>query len=424
MSEDNAAKKELTAVKGTKDILPGEVEKWQKLESLVRHTFELYGFNEIRTPIIEHTELFQKGSGETSDVVTKEMYAFVDKGGRSITLRPEYTPSVVRAIMEHRLDLKPEPLRFYYTGPMFRYDRPQKGRYRQFHQVDVEIFGEKDPAVDAELVEMAVSLLDRLNVTGTETLVNSVGCRECRPDYSQALRKAVAEHTDSFCPDCRRKAELNPLRIFDCKVDGCRKAAADFPLILDYLCAECREHFEKFRSYLDLFGVKYRVDPRLVRGLDYYTKTTFEVITTDGGAQNAILGGGRYDNMMKDFGGPDLCGIGFAMGIERLLSIIDIAVEKRPFVYIAFLGEAGKKAGLETSRFLRRNGVEVMIEYKDRGMKAHFGRAGKVRADWVLIIGEEELQHGRYGLKEMASGRQLEGTPGELLAYLKTGRPD
>lgn len=424
MSEDNATKKDLTAVKGTKDILPGEVEKWQKLESLVHHTFEIYGFNEIRTPIIEHTELFQKGSGETSDVVTKEMYAFVDKGGRSITLRPEYTPSVVRAIMEHRLDLRPEPLRFYYTGPMFRYDRPQKGRYRQFHQVDVEIFGEKDPAVDAELVEMAVSLLGRLNVTGTETLVNSVGCRQCRPGYSQALRKAVGEHMEDFCPDCRRKAEINPLRIFDCKVDGCKKAAADLPLILDHLCDECREHFEKFKSYLDLFGVKYRVDPRLVRGLDYYTKTTFEVVSTDAGAQNAILGGGRYDNMMKDFGGPDLCGIGFAMGIERLLSIIDIPIEKRSFVYIAFLGEESKKAGLETARFLRHNGVEVMIEYKDRGMKAHFGRAGKVQAEWVLIIGEEELKRGRYGLKEMATGRQLEGTPEELLACLKTIRPD
>jgi len=409
----------VTAVKGTKDILPGEVEKWQRLESIARRTFEVYGFREIRTPIIEHTELFEKGTGETSDVVTKEMYTFTDKGGRSITLRPEYTPSIARAIMEHRLDLKPATLRFYSIGPMFRYDRPQKGRYRQFHQINVEIFGEKDPAADAELVEMAHFLLANLNVSGTETLINSVGCRKCRPLYSQALRKAVAERIDLFCPDCQRKAKLNPLRIFDCKVETCRQAARDLPLITDFLCDECRDHFAKFKAYLDLLGIKYTVEPRLVRGLDYYTKTTFEIVLPSAGAQSSILGGGRYDDMMKDFGGPDIPGTGFAMGVERALSVSDIPVEKRRSVYVAYLGEEGKKAGLQIARFLRGHGVETIIEYQSRGMKAHFSRAAKLQSEWVLVAGEEELQRGRFGLKEMSSGRQSEGTPEELLALLK-----
>ncbi len=325
MTEDLSAKKELAAVKGTKDILPGEVEQWQALERLARETFELYHFRELRAPVFEPTELFEKGTGATTDVVTKEMYTFVDKGGRSLTLRPEYTPSVVRAIMEHRLDLEGAPMRYYYMGPMFRYDKPQKGRYRQFHQVDIEVFGEKDAAVDAEIIEMAHALLRKLGVAGTETLVNSVGCRACRPAYSAALREAAGKRRADLCPDCQRKAETNPLRIFDCKVEGCREIAASFPSIQDFLCGECRDHFAKLRAYLDALEIPYRVDPRLVRGLDYYTKTTFEIVSSHLGAQNALLGGGRYDDMMKDFGGPDVCGTGFAMGIERVLSVAAIA---------------------------------------------------------------------------------------------------
>jgi len=293
VTEDATAKKELAAVKGTHDILPGEVEKWQAFEALARTTFERYGFRELRAPVFEPTELFEKGTGATSDVVTKEMYTFTDKGGRSLTLRPEYTPSVVRAIMEHRLDLEGAPMRYYYMGPMFRYDKPQKGRYRQFHQVDIEVFGEKDAAVDAEIIEMAHALLKRIGVTGTETLVNSVGCRACRPAYNAALREAAGTHKAALCPDCQRKAETNPLRIFDCKVERCREVAAGFPLITDFLCEECREHFVQLRAALDVLGVAYRVDPRLVRGLDYYTKTTFEIVTTHLGAQDAIVGGGR-----------------------------------------------------------------------------------------------------------------------------------
>ena len=419
MSEDASARKELAAVKGTRDILPGEVEKWQALERLARETFERYGYRELRAPVFEATELFEKGTGSTSDIVTKEMYTFVDKGGRSLTLRPEYTPSVVRAIVEHRLDLQPEPLRYYYMGPMFRYDKPQKGRYRQFHQVDVEVFGEKDPALDAEIVEMADALLRRLGVAGTETLVNSVGCRACRPAYSAALREAAGKRRSELCPDCQRKAETNPLRIFDCKVEACRAVAASFPLIRDYLCDECREHFAKFLASLDLYGLAYRVEPRLVRGLDYYTKTTFEIVTSHEGAQNALLGGGRYDDMMRDFGGPDLCGIGFAMGMERVLAVADLTPPARRTLYLAYLGEEAKKAGQELARFFRANGVECLVEFKDRGMKAHFGRANKLGAAWVLVVGEDEITKGRFGLKDMAGGRQVEGTREELLAFLR-----
>ena len=416
---EETGKKELSAIKGTKDILPQEVRYWQVAEALARQIFELYGYRELRAPVIEPTELFEKGTGASSDIVTKEMYTFVDKGGRSITLRPEYTPSVVRAIIEHRLDLQPQPLRFYYIGPMFRYDKPQKGRYRQFHQIDIEVFGEKDPAVDAEIVEMAHHLLKKLGVEKVETLVNSVGCKKCRPAYGQALRQAASAVKDRLCPDCQRKAEINPLRIFDCKVETCREAAATFPRITEYLCEECRTHFEQFRGYLDFYGINYRIDPTLVRGLDYYTKTAFEIVTEHLGAQNAICGGGRYDDMVKEFGGPDLCGIGFAMGVERLLAVARITPPRDSFVYIAYLGEEAKKKSLATAREWRQQGVECLVEFKDRNMKAHFSRANKIGADWVLIIGENELARGLFQLKDMNSSRQYEGTTEELLKIVK-----
>jgi histidyl-tRNA synthetase len=409
------------AIKGTHDILPGEVEKWQALERLARETFERYGFRELRAPVFEATELFEKGTGSTSDVVTKEMYTFVDKGGRSLTLRPEYTPSVVRAIIEHRLDLEGAPMRYYFMGPMFRYDKPQKGRFRQFHQVDIEVFGEKDAAVDAEIIEMAHALLGKLGVAGTETLVNSVGCRACRPAYSAALREAAGKRLGELCADCQRKAVTNPLRIFDCKVESCQAVARSFPLIQDHLCAECRDHFAALLAGLGALGISCRVEPRLVRGLDYYTRTTFEIVCSNLGAQNALVGGGRYDDMMKEFGGPDICGTGFAMGIERVLSVAELAPPPRKTLYVAYLGEAAKRAGLELARFFRANGLECLVEFKDRGMKAHFGRANKLQASWVLIVGEDEMKAGRFGLKDMATGRQVDGTREDLLALLRSG---
>lgn len=422
MSEEKEEKKEVSAIKGTKDILPKEVGQWQKVEATARRAFELYGYREIRTPIIEPTELFEKGTGETSDIVIKEMYTFVDKAGRSNTLRPEYTPSVVRAIIENRLYLLPEPLRFYYWGPMFRYDKPQKGRYRQFHQIDIEVFGEKDPAIDAEIVEMADFLLRELNVTETEILVNSVGCKECRPSYMKELRAQAEKVKESLCPDCQRKVITNPLRIFDCKIETCKEKAATFPKTLDFLCQECKEHFTQFCGYLDLYKIKYKIEPRLVRGIDYYTKTTFEIVSSKLGAQSSVLGGGRYDDMMKVFGGPDLCGIGFAMGMERLIEVANLSTEKPKFLYITYLGEDAKKVGMGLARYFRKNGIESLIEFKDKSLKNQMSRANKLKASWVLIIGEEEVKKGRYQLKEMATGLQKEGTREETLKILLENR--
>jgi len=412
-------KKQISAIKGTKDILPREAKKWQRVESVTKRVLELYAYKEIRTPIFEATELFEKGTGQTTDIVIKEMYTFKDKAGRSLTLRPEYTPSVVRSIIENRLYLQPEPLRFYYIGPMFRYDKPQKGRYRQFHQVDIEVFGEEDPALDAEIVEMANYLLKELKVTDTKNLVNSVGCKKCRPSYIKDLRSHAEEVRHDLCPDCKRKVELNPLRIFDCKIETCREAAKTFPKITDYLCQECEDHFNRFCDYLVFYGIEYKVEPRLVRGIDYYTKTTFEIVSSKLGAQNALIGGGRYDNMMKDFGGPDLCAIGFAMGLERLISVVPFTEEKGEFLYLAYLGDEFKRAGMKAVQFLRKESVECLIEYKERSIKSQISRANKLGASWVLIIGEEEIKEGKYKLKNMASGLQVEGTQDEILKIIR-----
>jgi histidyl-tRNA synthetase len=412
-------KKKITAIKGTRDILPAEVRKWQKVESVAREIFELYGYREIRTPVFESTELFEKGTGETTDVVTKEMYTFRDKAGRSLTLRPEYTPSVVRAIMDHSLHLQSPPMRYYFFGPMFRYDKPQKGRYRQFHQIDIEVFGEKDAAIDAEIVEMADFLLKRLNVTDTEILVNSVGCRACRPSYHHELKEAAESVREDLCNDCQRKIDLNPLRIFDCKEEPCQELSRAFPKITDFLCSECEEHFKRFCDDLGFYGIPYRIEPRLVRGLDYYTKTTFEIISSKLGAQDAILGGGRYDNMMKDFGGPDICGIGFAMGLERFLSVIPFREEKESFLYIVFLGDAAKRVGMGLARRLRRDGIECLIEYRDRSLKNQLSRANKLGASWALIIGEDEVKAKSYQLKNMRTGSQQEVRAEEIRALIR-----
>ena len=419
MSDDKTGKAPVSAVKGTHDIRPPESGRWQKLEQTARAIFELYGYREIRTPVFEATDLFEKGTGQTSDIVTKEMYTFTDKGGRSITLRPEYTPSVARAIIEHRLYLQPEPLRFYYAGPMFRYDRPQKGRYRQFHQIDIEVFGESDPAIDAEIIEMADRLLKKLEVRETEILVNSVGDRKCRPAYIQDLRAAAAAIEPSLCPDCQRKAATNPLRIFDCKVESCRELARAFPEITGYLCPECEDHFRRFRGHLDAYGIRYRVEPRLVRGIDYYTRTTFEIATTGLGAQNSVLGGGRYDDLMKEFGGPDLPAIGFAIGLERLLSVAGLPEETRRFVFLAYLGEEAKGPAMVLARFLRENGIECLLEFKGRGLKNQLSRASKLQASWAVIVGEEEVRKARFQVKDLTTGRQQDAGKEELIGILR-----
>lgn len=411
--------KQIAAIKGTKDILPPEARKWQRAEAKAKGIFELYGYREIRTPVFEATELFEKGTGQTTDIVIKEMYTFKDKGGRSLTLRPEYTPSIVRSIIENRLYLKPQPLRFYFIGPMFRYDKPQKGRYRQFYQMDIEVFGEKDPAVDAEIVQMADFLLERLKIKDKHILINSVGCRKCRKEYHKDLKASAEKVRELLCEDCQRKIDTNPLRIFDCKVETCREVSLGFPKITDYLCSECQEHFDKFCSYLDGYEITYRIEPRLVRGLDYYTKTTFEIVSSKLGAQDAVLGGGRYDDMMKDFGGPDMCAIGFAVGMERLLSLVPYKEERESFVYFVWLGNEAKRAGMELARFLRREGIECLIEYKDRSLRNQMSRADKLGAPWVLIIGEDEVKRGNFQIKKMDTGEQKECRQEEILQILR-----
>lgn len=412
-------RKQISAIKGTKDILPREARKWQKVEAEARRIFELYGYREIRAPVFEATELFERGTGQTSDIVIKEMYTFKDKAGRSLTLRPEYTPSVVRSIIEHRLYLQPQPMRFYFIGPMFRYDKPQKGRYRQFHQMDIEVFGEEDPAVDAEIVEMADYLLKELGVLGTETLINSVGCKKCRMPYLKELRKKAEEVKDRLCSDCQRKITTNPLRIFDCKVETCREISTGFPQITDYLCPDCEEHFRQFQAYLEDYSITYKIEPRLVRGIDYYTKTTFEIVSSKLGAQDAILGGGRYDDMMKEFGGPDLCAIGFAVGMERLISLVPHTKKIENFLYVVHMGGKAKKVGMRLIRDLRKNGIECVMEYKERGLKSQMSRANKLGAKWVLIIGEDELRKGKYQLKDMLTGSQQEVSHVEIFKILK-----
>jgi histidyl-tRNA synthetase len=416
---DQAKKKQINAIKGTKDILPDEIWKWQKLETEARLVFERYGYREIRTPVFEATELFIKGTGSTTDIVTKEMYTFVDKGGRSITLRPEYTPSVVRSIIENRLNLQPQPLRFYFIGPMFRYDKPQKGRYRQFHQIDIEVFGEKDPAIDAEIVEMAKNLLTRMGVTDTDVLVNSVGCQTCRPGYREKLKQKAEESRSRLCPDCQRKIGTNPLRIFDCKVEACKEISIEFPKITDFLCPECDEHFKQFCKYLDAFDISYSIEPSLVRGLDYYTKTTFEFSSRSLGAQDAVLGGGRYDDMMKEFGGPDICGTGFAVGVERLLSIVSVEENQQEWLYLIYLGDEAKSAAMEVARFLRDNGVECLVEYRERSLRNQLSRANKLNAAWVLIIGEDEVKKGTFQLKNMKTAHQDTVTKEEILKHIR-----
>ena len=398
----------IPAIRGTHDILPGEVERWQRVEAVSRRLFERYGYAEVRTPIIEREELFAKGTGETTDIVQKEMYAFTDKGGERITLRPEATPSLVRAFVEHSLEQAMASPKIYLFGPMFRYERPQKGRYRQFHQLDVEVFGVSDPAVDAEVVDLAWALVGELEIANAELVMNSVGCPACRPAFGEALLKALGEDVARLCGDCQRRAGMNPLRIFDCKVPQDQPIIDALPHSVDYLCDACRDHFAAVERHLGMYGIPYRVSHRLVRGLDYYTRTTFEILAGNIGAQNAILGGGRYDGLVKQLGGPDRVGIGFAAGIERLvLAMPDGARDdgRRP-LFVAAMGEPARESALALLRDLRRAGLEAHMEYEGRSIKSQMKRADRLKAAFALILGDDELASGVVSVKDMTKGDQ------------------
>ncbi|HNV04230.1 MAG TPA: histidine--tRNA ligase [Vicinamibacterales bacterium] len=398
----------IPAIRGTHDILPGEVERWQRAEDISRRLFERYGYAEVRTPIIEREELFAKGTGETTDIVQKEMYAFTDKGGERVTLRPEATPSLVRAFVEHALEQRMAAPKVYLFGPMFRYERPQKGRYRQFHQLDVEVFGMADPAIDAEVVDLAWALVAALGIVGAELVVNSVGCPACRPAFAAALVAALGADVSRLCRDCQRRAQTNPLRIFDCKVPADQPVIDALPHSLDFLCDGCRTHFAAVERHLGMYGIPYRVSHRLVRGLDYYTRTTFEILAGGIGAQNALLGGGRYDGLFRQLGGPDRTGIGFAAGLERLVLAMPEPrrSERRRPLFVAYMGEAARDAALALLRDLRRAELEAHMEYEGRSLKAQMKRADRLRAAFTLILGEEELAAGEVSVKDMATGGQ------------------
>ncbi len=415
----------IAAIRGTQDILPGTIERWQFVEATACRVFEQYGYAEIRTPIIEREELFAKGTGETTDIVQKEMYAFTDKDGERITLRPEATPSLVRAFVEHSLEQAMAVPKIYTLGPMFRRERPQKGRYRQFHQLDVEVFGVKDPSVDGEVIDLAWTLIRELGITGVELAVNSVGCQACRPSFAAALVAALGEDVQTLCGDCQRRAVANPLRIFDCKVPADQRVIDALPHTIDYLCDECRTHFEAVRRYLDVFGIPYTLSHRLVRGLDYYTRTTFEVLAGQIGAQNAVLGGGRYDGLVKQLGGPDRVGIGFAAGVERLvLALPDTLAlpEKRPDVFIAALGEPAREVALTLLRDLRRAGVNAQVEYEGRSLKSQMKRADRLKAPLVFILGEDELARGEVSVRRMATSSQESVPLSGAVEFVKTSQ--
>jgi histidyl-tRNA synthetase len=398
----------IPSVRGTRDILPDEVGRWQHVESAARGLCERFGYLEVRTPVIEREELFAKGTGETTDIVQKEMYAFTDKGGERVTLRPEATPSMVRAYVEHKLEQSLPFVKLFSMGPMFRYERPQKGRYRQFHQLDVEVFGLNDPAVDAEVIDLAWSLVAALAIPEAELVINSVGCAECRPAFQAALLAALGSDVEKLCADCQRRAVTNPLRIYDCKVPADQPVIDALPHAVDYLCEPCATHFAAVKAHLDVWEVPWRVSHRLVRGLDYYTRTTFEVLGGTLGAQKALLGGGRYDGLVQRLGGPDRTGIGFAAGLERLVLALpdDQAAGRAPRAFVVAMGDAARADGLKLLRELRMAGLPAEMELEARGLRAQMKRADRLNARVTLLIGEDELARGEVTLRDMTSGDQ------------------
>jgi len=399
----------LNGIKGFNDILPGEVRKWQHVEQTARRVFEIYGFSEIRVPVLEKTELFARSIGDATDIVEKEMYSFVDKGGNAVTLRPEGTAGVIRSFIEHKLHAADQVAKLYYMGPMFRYERPQKGRYRQFHQIGVEVAGVSEPKIDAQVLTMLCHFFAELGLTEPRLQINSLGCHECRPDYRRILQDFLRERLDRLCDDCRRRYQTNPLRALDCKSAGCKEATFDAPSVLDHLCAGCAEHFSRTRSYLEAAGTGYEINPRMVRGLDYYTRTTFELVTGRLGAQSAVAAGGRYDRLIEELGGPPLPGIGFAMGVERVVLLLeDRDFGVRPDLFIAFHGRDAGDEAFRLMSLLQRRGVSVEIDYEGKSLKSQMRRADKFRSRHTLILGEDELAKGRAALKEMDSGTQEE----------------
>ena len=413
---------ELTAIKGFKDILPDEVGHWQRLESIARTLLGSYGFQEIKTPLLEFTELFSRGIGQETDIVSKEMYTLKDSKDRGMTLRPEATASVVRAYIQHRLDHKGPVQKLFTIGPMFRHERPQKGRFRQFHQVNAEMFGDAGPKSDADIIVMAMYLFEMIGITGLTLNINSLGCQECRPKFREELRRYLAQLTASLCQDCQRRATANPLRVFDCKVEACGNVVSEAPSVLEFLCGACTDHFESLKGYLTGAGMEFTLNHRLVRGLDYYNRTTFEIQTDRLGAQNAVAGGGRYDGLVKLLGGPDQPAIGFAVGMERVIALMEEAggaEAKTPGLFIAAVGDAAERLCFNWATELRKSGIWVEMDYGQRGLKSQMKKAGRLGAKKVLIVGDDELGRGKAVLKDMDAKEQQEININSIIETLK-----
>lgn len=400
------------APKGTRDVLPEQSYQWQYLEALIRDIVKKYGFLEARTPVIEHTELFLRGVGETTDIVQKEMYTFLDKGERSITLKPEGTAGVVRMFVENNLFGETQPTKMYYLyNPVFRYERPQAGRLREHHQFGVEFFGASKPTADAECISVATELLGKLGCGGLTVRLNSIGCPKCRPQYHEALKDYLRGHYDELCETCKVRFEQNPLRVLDCKVESCQKIANDAPVIGDYLCDECRGHQSSLLKLLDGMEIRYVIDPRLVRGLDYYTKTVFEITSESIGSQSAVCGGGRYDGLVEEIGGPHTPAVGFGLGMERLLLVLEntgLEIEKpvRYDLYLASMGQEAEDKAFFLANDLRKKGAKVEIDHVGRSVKSQLKYADKVGARFVLVLGGDELAKNEAKLKRMSDGEE------------------
>ena len=411
------------APRGTKDILPDQIGNWQYLENEIRKICAIYGYEEIRTPTFEHTELFKRGIGETTDVVEKEMYTFTDKGDRSITLRPENTASVVRAYLQNKLYGDGGLVKLFYIGSMFRYDRPQAGRLREFHQFGVEALGEKNPSLDAEIILLAWNFLKNLGLDDLELKINTVGCPKCRPVYRQKLQHYFGEYHDELCNDCKSRLEKNPLRVLDCKVDAEKDFMDDAPKIETCLCDECREHFAKVKTFLTAAGVDFKIDGKLVRGLDYYTKTAFEIQYTPLGAQSAVAGGGRYDGLVEEIGGPPTAGIGFAAGLERILIALEKqgitnSAQKKLDAFIVTAGSSAEIYGFELLNSLRQKNIAVTMDFASRSIKAQMKQASKSGAKFALIIGEDEVNEKSVTVKNLETSAQKKISFDEVSTYI------
>jgi histidyl-tRNA synthetase len=416
----------IKGIKGAHDIIFAEAEQWQLVESRARQVFQIYGYSEIRTPSFERTELFARGIGEDTDIVQKEMYTFLDKGQESLTLRPEGTASVVRAFLEHHLYNKSPLIKLYYIGPMYRHERPQAGRYRQFHQLGVEALGSDSPALDAEVLDLLVHLLESLGVKDFDLQLNTVGCKLCRSEYRKLLAGYLLTKKVHLCKDCQERLTRNPLRVLDCKRPECKAIAHTAPQLLESLCRECAQHFFQVKNFLSLLGIKYTINPFLVRGLDYYTRTAFEVTSSKLGAQNAVAGGGRYDNLVEEFGGPPTPAIGFSIGLERLLQARESSdLLPTPKVFIANMGEEAFKTGFIIAQELKRKGIQALLDFDGKSLKSQLKKADKEEASLCLIIGDEELKGGQVILRRMKTSSQekvaLKEVVNHILGHLTAG---